>query len=244
MEKLSFYTFMILPILGWATLQKVKYNNEMINILKTLETKAPPHEGVTVLSISLHITDIYAFSEQDMTFNMKYHFRLKWLEPDLKFDPNPTFISVGNDDNNISWVKVNYSANHANYDSTQLDGGNSSVLDFHGWILDGHIWFPDIFIVNQIPIDFHLLNHDNGIVKIYPDGHVLLQKLVTSSMRCQMFLHEFPFDTQRCSVLFESYNYGHDELIIKWNQVVEHQVGAVSMDNLFLDDFEITGKIR
>ncbi len=172
------------------------------------EQKPPLYPNVTPLSISLKVLDLYALSEQKMTFKMTYYFNLKWRDPTLMF-------------------------NASHYGNSALDINLEKMV--------GSSWFPDIFILNLIPTDYDHLNYENGIGKLYPDGHIIFSKVVTSSLRCNMNLRKLPFDTQHCSVVFKSFNYPHEELVLKWNPVVKYH-GKFAMKNITLDYFEITGK--
>ncbi len=216
--------------------QMIKYNNEMVTMFsKAASEKIRPQTNVTILYISLHIEDLYDISEQKMTFKMKYYFRLYWLETGLKFNPSETLIRMSEND---TWIKVNYS----NPDHSQKGVADiSTPLDLDMELLSKKIWFPDIYIVNQVPTEFDHLNYEKGFAKLSPDGHIFFFKIVTSSMICKMNLRKFPFDTQYCSVIFESFSYKPAKLAIQWK--MDSPQGAVSSDKITLDDFDISGKL-
>ncbi len=222
--------------MSYGKFQRIEYNNHMVNMFsKAAAERIRPQTNVTILHISLHIEDLYDISEQKMTFKMKYYFRLYWLEPGLKFDPSETLIDMSEND---TFVKVNYS----NPDHSQKGVADTfTPLDLDMELLSKKIWFPDIYIVNQVPTEFDHLNYEKGFAKLSPDGHIFFSKIVTSSMRCKMNLRKLPFDTQYCSVIFESFSYTQAKLVIQWK--MDSWRGAVSSDKITLDDFDITGKL-
>ena len=234
MQRLPLLGCLILIFIPYALFQRIRYTgtNEDINKLNSGK-RSPPQSGVTVLQMSLHIKDLYDFSEQDMTFQMKYDFRLYWHVPALKFDLSETSVRIGEND---TWVKFNSNSN-----SGQENQSVPTALDINHNALSGEFWFPDIYIVNQIPEDFDQLKHENGFAKLYPDGQIFFSKIVTSSIKCHMNLSKLPFDYQYCSVIFQSFRYGPEELVIQWKR--DSQRGAVSSDNIILDDFDLMGKI-
>ena len=217
MERLVFNAFTIL-----LAFPCVKLNRTSLDNILNDEQKPPLYPNVTVVSISLYIIDMYSVSEQDMTFKLKYYFNLKWLDPKLMFNPN-----------GYSKKKYINSSDNSKKKGLFLDVNVDNMVQT--------AWFPNIFIVNLIPTDHEHLNYKNGIAKLKSNGEIMFIKIVTSSLRCQMDLQKLPFDTQHCSVLFESFKYTYKELLIEWYPIFKHQ-GIISRDNLTLNDFEIIGK--
>ncbi len=235
MQRLPLLGCLILILLPYALFQTIRYTGTNYRILRlNADKNARPQSSVTDIHMSLHIKDLYDFSEQDMTFKMKYYFRLYWLEPAATFDLSETSVKIGENDN---WVKFNYS----NSNIRPLNQRVATTLDIDTRALAGEFWFPDIYIVNRIPADFDQLKYENGFAKLYPDGRIFFSKIVTSSIRCHMNLSKLPFDSQYCSVIFESFSYGPEGLVIQWKR--DSQRGAVLSDNITLDDFDLMGKI-
>ncbi len=219
----------------------MRVNNSLIyEINGQKESKTPLYPNVTVLSVSLNVKDMYAFSEKDMTFKMKYSFLIGWLEPKLKFDLSKNVAGANND----PWVKINNSYLSANNTKNQQCEFNVYSTSMHLDVnnLSQFIWFPDLYIVNQVPTSYQHLNYEHGIATLFPDGCITFYKFVTSMMRCRMNLRRLPFDTQYCSVLFESSNYRPEELKIKWNLILHFKRKIVTFENFTLDNFDVTGK--
>ncbi len=222
----------------------MRVDNDLVNAINdnTSHRNAPLHPNITILNISLNVWDLYEFSEKDMTFTMKYNFLLRWLEPRLKFKPNMELVDG---DSNGMWFEMGDSNSNADKFKINENHECNSVFQINPEVsnLPQYVWFPDVYIVNQVPVSYKDLNHEHGMVTLYPDGCLIFYKTVTSTMRCRMNLRRLPFDTQYCSVSFQSNSYRPNELKLEWYKVLEFRPEIVKIDdNVTLDGFDITGK--
>ncbi|XP_014662721.1 PREDICTED: glycine receptor subunit alpha-3-like [Priapulus caudatus] len=80
------------------------------------------------------------------------------------------------------------------------------------------IWKPDLFFTNSRHATFHAVTSPNALVRIYPNGTVVLHQRITSTFFCHMNLVHFPFDQQKCSIKLASFGYSMDELRFAWKE--------------------------
>jgi hypothetical protein len=76
------------------------------------------------------------------------------------------------------------------------------------------LWNPDIELYNSGEKPF-LFSGDDSTVKIYSNGDVFWNKLITYSFSCSLNLVDFPFDTQECTLLFGSWKHNNATLDLK-----------------------------
>ena len=55
----------------------------------------------------------------------------------------------------------------------------------------------------------------NGGLKLYYDGYILWIRPTTYSFSCSLDLHDFPFDTQECTMIFGSWKYSSNFLDLR-----------------------------
>ncbi|XP_064469130.1 glutamate-gated chloride channel-like [Ornithodoros turicata] len=85
------------------------------------------------------------------------------------------------------------------------------------------IWMPNIVISNAKRVSY-----DNGeylFTRIYPRGAVHHKKMLTVVATCSMDLKYFPFDEQKCEVIFSSFLYTNDILTFNWS--TEHPIDVI-----------------
>ncbi|XP_075257622.1 glycine receptor subunit alpha-2-like isoform X2 [Convolutriloba macropyga] len=80
------------------------------------------------------------------------------------------------------------------------------------------IWLPDIFFPESVQAFKHDVMQPNTLVRLYPNGDVLLSSRVTVISKCPMDLSFFPMDLQTCSLLIESYGYTVNDVVLLWQQ--------------------------
>ncbi|XP_062931902.1 gamma-aminobutyric acid receptor subunit rho-3 [Cynocephalus volans] len=101
------------------------------------------------------------------------------------------------------------------------------------------IWMPDIFFVHSKRSFIHDTTMENIMLRVHPDGNVLLSVRITVSAMCFMDFSKFPLDTQSCSLELESYAYNEEDLILYWKHgnkslnTEEH----ISLSQFFVEDF-------
>lgn len=62
------------------------------------------------------------------------------------------------------------------------------------------IWIPDLFFRNEKQGHFHNIIMPNVLLRIYPNGTVLLSLRISLVLFCPMDLHNFPLDKQVCTI--------------------------------------------
>lgn len=77
-----------------------------------------------------------------------------------------------------------------------------------------YIWKPDIELYNSGKSPF-LFSGDDATVKINNNGLVLWSKFITYSFSCSLNLQDFPFDIQKCTLLFGSWKHSNATLDLK-----------------------------
>ena len=62
--------------------------------------------------------------------------------------------------------------------------------------LTNKLWQPDLFFIDASSAYFHDVTRPNSLLRINPDGEIILSRHYTVDMICQMMFKRFPFDTQ------------------------------------------------
>ena len=78
------------------------------------------------------------------------------------------------------------------------------------------VWLPDLFFRNEIGSRWHDVTVSNKLMKIKPNGQVWYVVKLSATLSCPMNLQSYPFDTQMCPIMFESFGYTMDVLYFSW----------------------------
>ncbi|XP_074663198.1 glycine receptor subunit alpha-2-like [Tubulanus polymorphus] len=78
------------------------------------------------------------------------------------------------------------------------------------------IWVPDLFLRNEKVGDFHIVSTPNRLLRIYSSGKVWYAIRLTATLSCQMRLDSFPFDSQTCPLMMESFGYSTSDIKFEW----------------------------
>ncbi|XP_053374118.1 glutamate-gated chloride channel-like [Mercenaria mercenaria] len=107
----------------------------------------------------------------------------------------------------VNWVdsRLSYAANNTNYTTLKLSSADV-----------GKIWIPDLFFHHERHSEIHALLSENVLVYIYENGSVQYSVRVNTRSHCEMNLKQYPFDTQACPVIIQSYAYTADYIIFYW----------------------------
>jgi hypothetical protein len=100
------------------------------------------------------------------------------------------------------WVRMSWN-NQLNW------GKETSNISFISVDTD-HIWTPDIELLNAA--DKPEIYIFNKAVNLYNDGSVFRSNPAIFRFSCPLQLHDFPFDTQECTMIFGSWTY-HNKLL-------------------------------
>ena len=74
------------------------------------------------------------------------------------------------------------------------------------------IWTPDTCIINSKDSSIHSSPSENTFVLLYENGIVWANYRLKVKAPCKMDLQMFPFDSQQCLLVFESYSFNTDEV--------------------------------
>uniref|UniRef100_A0A915JZL7 Ligand-gated ion channel 50 n=1 Tax=Romanomermis culicivorax TaxID=13658 RepID=A0A915JZL7_ROMCU len=98
------------------------------------------------------------------------------------------------------------------------------------------LWTPDTCIINSKKAEIHKSPSENTFVIIYDNGMIWTNYRMRVKAPCVMDLKMFPFDKQRCSLIFESYSYNSEEVKLSW-----HRDPVTYMNPVNLPDFNMIG---
>ncbi|XP_064637586.1 glycine receptor subunit alpha-4-like isoform X2 [Lineus longissimus] len=85
----------------------------------------------------------------------------------------------------------------------------------------GEIWVPDTFFSNEKKANSHQITVPNKLLRIHPNGDVLYSQRLSLTLSCNMDLHYFPMDKQKCQIKTETYGYTMNELVFAWHKAEE-----------------------
>ncbi|XP_069133671.1 glycine receptor subunit alpha-2-like [Argopecten irradians] len=92
-------------------------------------------------------------------------------------------------------------------DSTYLELDSKLIND---------VWVPDLYFANEKKASFHEVTVPNRMMHLYEDGRIIYRLRVSVTAACPMNLHRYPFDSQICSLYFQSFAYTRNRLRFKW----------------------------
>jgi hypothetical protein len=126
-----------------------------------------------------------------------------------------------------AWVDPRLTFNQSEYgNDVLLPSGASSV-----------IWMPDVYMRNQLKSDAQDgISTDNNLIKLSYDGKVWAVKHITVTLYCNVQLHRYPYDTQTCDVVFQSFKYTADDLALVWLSSPVSVDPGLQLQNFMLKD--------
>ncbi|TKR86927.1 hypothetical protein L596_011423 [Steinernema carpocapsae] len=96
------------------------------------------------------------------------------------------------------------------------------------------IWTPNTCLINSKKTMVHASPTDNIMFILYENGTVWINHRLSVKAPCDLDLRSFPFDTQTCMLIFESYSHNSEEVTLHW---MEEPVTL--MKNIQLPDFDM-----
>uniref|UniRef100_A0A1I7YRA0 Ligand-gated ion channel 50 n=1 Tax=Steinernema glaseri TaxID=37863 RepID=A0A1I7YRA0_9BILA len=96
------------------------------------------------------------------------------------------------------------------------------------------IWTPNTCLINSKRTMVHASPTDNIMFILYENGTVWINHRLSVKAPCDLDLRSFPFDTQTCMLIFESYSHNSEEVTLDW---MEEPVTL--MKNIQLPDFDM-----
>lgn len=111
----------------------------------------------------------------------------------------------------------------APFDFTEktLNDSDGSFLALEGKFAS-KIWMPDLQIDLAMDVRNPQYLNDASSFRIYEDGRIKYSTLLNYDVFCHMNFAFFPFDKQVCTVGFESFDFGANDLWLTWKEVPHH----------------------
>ncbi|XP_053388088.1 gamma-aminobutyric acid receptor subunit rho-2-like [Mercenaria mercenaria] len=108
----------------------------------------------------------------------------------------------------LNWTdrRLDFSVNSTSYESLKL---GDDIVD--------KIWIPDLFFHHERKSELHGLFTKNQLVYIFRNGSVLYSGRFNVKSNCQMDLKKYPFDTQTCPIVIQSYAFTKEDIMLHWN---------------------------
>ncbi|EFA09232.1 cys-loop ligand-gated ion channel subunit precursor [Tribolium castaneum] len=100
--------------------------------------------------------------------------------------------------------------------------------------LKAKIWTPNILLKDQEETTIVQVEKKEDLVSIDKTGLVIYTYKMVSKFYCWMDLKKFPFDTQKCTLIFSDWSYNSTNLLLEWNKKSE---SLNVSDNLHFTEF-------
>ncbi|XP_075222865.1 secretory chloride channel [Lycorma delicatula] len=126
----------------------------------------------------------------------------------------------------------------------RLAHDGSDTLEGEG-ILREKVWTPHLYLVNEHESHVMGSSRPDVLVSIQPDGTVLYSTRMKVTLLCLMDLKKFPFDSQTCPLVLESWAYNTSQLVLDWEEgspvSVNHrlQLTEYSLVNFWTNSSEV-----
>ncbi|XP_013392182.1 gamma-aminobutyric acid receptor subunit beta-3 [Lingula anatina] len=104
----------------------------------------------------------------------------------------------------------------------------------------GFIWIPDLFIRNEKSAEWHSVTIPNRMLRLYENGSVMFISRITVTAACPMDLFMFPFDTQKCPLILQSYAFTDEEMQYEWTEEQLDDRRHVKLSHFDITDVKFT----
>lgn len=98
------------------------------------------------------------------------------------------------------------------------------------------LWTPDLFIRNIVEIQRFETIREHVLMKLSDNGDIWFVVHTSFTVSCPMKLQKYPFDTQICPIMFESYGYNMDSMYFKWLEDPMQIDSSVQLPQYTLED--------
>uniref|UniRef100_A0A0N4Z153 Ligand-gated ion channel 50 n=1 Tax=Parastrongyloides trichosuri TaxID=131310 RepID=A0A0N4Z153_PARTI len=85
-----------------------------------------------------------------------------------------------------------------------------------GYKMIDKLWLPNVCFVNSIKTEIHNSPTPNIFLLLYPNGTIWINYRLQIQGPCAMDLSLFPFDSQNCELIIESYAYNSGKVSLNW----------------------------
>ncbi|KAK3099763.1 hypothetical protein FSP39_009232 [Pinctada imbricata] len=130
----------------------------------------------------------------------------------------------------LSWVDIRF--------NNWLSKDENETVEFDSTRLH-KLWVPDLFFPNEKKASVHNVFMPNKMLRVYTGGKVSYTSRLSLTLSCPMYLHDYPFDKQTCSLEIESFSYNMDNIVLKWMNDTEP---VQENTNIIMNQFEIKNK--
>lgn len=97
------------------------------------------------------------------------------------------------------------------------------------------IWMPDIFIDQAISLRQPTYFTQPASLRLYNSSMIRYSSRLNYDVACTMDFRRFPFDSQVCTIKFESFSYSTDQMQLQWRERSASQVNpGITLDQFAL----------
>ncbi|CAI5448753.1 unnamed protein product [Caenorhabditis angaria] len=114
-------------------------------------------------------------------------------------------------------------------------------LSLNHQVLD-RLWTPNSCFINSKVAQIHNSPFRSVFLMLFPNGTVMVNYRVRVKGPCQLDLSNFPLDLQRCSLIYESFNYNHQEVEMKWSEISIQILAPIVLPDFDLFKVQTEGK--
>ncbi|CAL2039708.1 unnamed protein product [Caenorhabditis brenneri] len=108
-------------------------------------------------------------------------------------------------------------------------------LSLNHQVLD-RLWTPNSCFINSKVAQIHNSPFRSVFLMLFPNGTVMVNYRVRVKGPCSLDLSNFPLDLQKCSLIYESFNYNRQEVEMKWSDA---EYPVFNLSKIVLPDFDL-----
>ncbi|CAB3406059.1 unnamed protein product [Caenorhabditis bovis] len=98
------------------------------------------------------------------------------------------------------------------------------------------LWTPNSCFINSKVAQIHNSPFRSVFLMLFPNGTVMVNYRVRVKGPCSLDLSNFPLDLQKCSLIYESFNYNRQEVEMKWSDA---EYPVFNLSKIVLPDFDL-----
>ncbi|CAI4231287.1 unnamed protein product [Auanema sp. JU1783] len=98
------------------------------------------------------------------------------------------------------------------------------------------LWTPNSCFINSKVAEIHDSPFRSVFLMLFPNGTVMVNYRVRVKGPCSLELSNFPLDLQTCGLIYESFNYNRQEVMMKWADISEP---VYKVNEIVLPDFDL-----